>query len=97
MVSHYLLLSDFGPEIKFSVSIHSIMSHGHMYIKYAQEELEITLGYLTENAIQMGNQQSEQYKHLFSRKNRVDKSTSDIFKQCLYIPDPILLMKKKDR
>ena len=97
LVAHYLILRDFGPDIKFSGSIHSIMCHGHMYIKYAQEELGIPLGFLTENASEMGNQQNKEYKHMFSRKISVVKATEDMFKRRLYISDPILFIDEEMR
>ena len=53
LTAHHLLVRDFGPNITFSGSIHSLMCHGHLYIRYAQGVLGVPLGFLTENTIEI--------------------------------------------
>ena len=97
MTAHHLLVRDIGPDIILSGSIHSLMCHGDMYIRYAQDILGIPLGFLTENAIEMGNKQNKQFKRLFSRKNSIVNETEDIFQRRLLVTDPILCIDEEQR
>ena len=97
LVAHHLLVRDLSRETVFSANIHALMCHGNLYIRYAQQVLGVPLGFLTENAIEMGNKQNKQLKNMFSRKNAIANETADIFKRRLYISDPIVCIDEEKR
>ena len=97
LTAHHLLVRDFGPNITFSGSIHSLMCHGHLYICYAQGVLGVPLGFLTENTIEMGNKQNKQFKRQFSRKKSIVAEMEDVFKRRLILTDPILCIEEDKR
>ena len=86
------IISDLGAFGHFTATTHSLLVHGSSYIRWAQNELGVSIGSLSENALEMGNKLNLQYRKLFSRKNAIKKETYDIFKRRLMISDPYLLL-----
>ena len=86
------IMCDLGNYGHFTGTTHSLLCHGSLYIRWAQDELGVSIGSLSENALEMGNKLNLQYRKLFSRKNSIKKETRDIFKRRLVISDPYLLI-----
>lgn len=82
-------LGSFGP---VSASTHSLLCHGGLYIRWAQEEVGVALGDLTENSIEMGNKENLAFRKLLSRKCSLEKETWDIFKRKSLVSDPKLII-----
>ena len=90
IVTHKLIVNDLGDYMNISGCVHSTLCHGDLFIRYAQAELGVPLGFLTENSIEMGNKDNKQYKQIFSRKNDLGKETKYVFVRRLIMSDPIL-------
>ena len=86
------IISDLGDYGHFTGTTHSLLVHGSLYIRWAQDELGVSIGSLSENALKMGNKVNLQHRKLFSRKNNIKKETYDIFKRVLSTSDPYLLL-----
>ena len=86
------IISDLGDYGHFTGTTHSLLVHGSLYIRWAQDELGVSIGSLSENALEMGNKVNLQHRKLFSRKNSIKKETYDIFKRVLSTSDPYLLL-----
>ena len=46
---------DLGNFANFTANTHSLLCHGSLYIRYAQDELGVPLGQLTENSLEIRN------------------------------------------
>ena len=90
IVTHKLIVSDLGDHVNISGCVHSTLCHGDLFLRFAQTELGVPLGFLTENSIEMGNKDNKQYKQIFSIKNDLGKETRDVFIRRLIMSDPIL-------
>ena len=73
IVTHKLIVNDLGDYVNISGCVHSTLCHGDLFIRYAQAELGVPLGFLTENSIEMGNKDNKQYKHSPERMTLVKK------------------------
>ena len=62
-----------------------------MYICWAQENIGVPLGALTERSIEKGNKQNKECLKRLSRKNSYTNENSDIFLRRMWESDPIIL------
>ena len=86
------LMSDLGNHGNMNANTHSLLCHGHLYIKWAQEEHSVSVGSLSENSIEMGNKLNLSYRKLFARRNSLRKENYDIFRRRLLISDYYLII-----
>ena len=86
------LMCDLGNFVNVSANTHSLFCHALLYIRWAQEELRISLGSLTEGCLEMGNKLNLFYRKMFARRGDIEKENSDIFKQHLIISDYYLVI-----
>ena len=71
-------LGEYG---SISATTHSLLCHGSLYIRYAQNDLGVALGALTEGSIEAGNKENLRYRRMYARKSAIKKETKDIFKR----------------
>jgi hypothetical protein len=86
------VMSDIGNFAPISANTHALFCHGSYFIKYYQEELGVSVGSLSENAIEMGNKLNLQYRKLFSMGGNIVEENYNIFNRWLMITDPYLVM-----
>ena len=86
------LICDVGNYANLTANTHSLLCHGSLYIRWAQEELGVSLGQLTENSLEMGNKLNNQYRKVFSRRGNVKHENYDIFKRRLLVSDSYLVI-----
>ena len=86
------ILAELGSFGSLSASTHSLLCHGGLYIRWAQEEVGVALGDLTENSIEMGNKENLAFRKLMSRKCSLEKETWDIFRRKSLVSDPKLII-----
>ena len=86
------LMCDLGNFAKMSANTHSLFCHASLYICWAQEELGISLGSLTEGCLEMGNKLNLFYRKMFARRGDIQKENYDIFKWRLMISDYYLVI-----
>ena len=84
------LACDLGNFGNFTGNTHGLLVHGASYIAWAQEEVGVPLGYLTEGALEFGNKHNLAYRALFSFKGNLKKETEQIFRRRLEMSDPKL-------
>ena len=82
-------LSNYGD---LTANTHALLCHGSLYIRYAQEELGVSIGALSENSIEMGNRSNNNYRKLFCYRGDIRRETLDIFKRRLLVSDPCLVI-----
>ena len=71
---------------------HALLCHGSLYIRYAQNELGVALGALTEGSIEAGNKENLRYRRMYARKSAIKKETRDIFKRRGIMSCPYLII-----
>ena len=86
------LMCDLGNFVNVSANTHSLFCHALLYIRWAQEELRISLGSLTEGCLEMGNKLNLFYRKMFARRGDIQKENYDIFKRRLMISDYYLVI-----
>ena len=84
------LACDLGNFGNFTGNTHALLVHGDSFIAWAQEEVGVPLGWLTEGALEFGNKLNLAYRALFSFKGNLKKETEQIFRRRLEISDPKL-------
>ena len=85
-------MCDLGYFANVSANTHSLFCHASLYIRWAQEELGISLGSLTEGCLEMGNKLYLFYRKMFARRGDIQKENYDIFKRRLMISDYYLVI-----
>ena len=91
------LLADLGSFANISGTTHSLLCHGALKILWAQEEVGVALGDLSENSIEMGNKTNLEFRKMFSRKSGIVNETSDIFKRRMLLSDPYLILEGSEK
>ena len=86
------LMCDLGNFANVSANTHSLFCHASLYIRWAKEELGISLGSLTEGCIEMGNKLNLFYQKMFTRRGDIKQENYDIFKRRLMISDYYLVI-----
>ena len=86
------VMCDLGNYGNVTANTHALLCHASLYIRWAQGELGVSLGALSENSVEMGNKQNNNYRKLFCRRGNIKCETYDIFKRRLLISDPFLLI-----
>jgi len=86
------LACDLGNFGNFTGNTHALLVHGDSFIAWAQEEVGVPLGWLTEGALEFGNKLNLAYRALFSFKGNLIKETEQIFVRRLEISDPKLVV-----
>ena len=82
-------LANYG---NLTANSHALLCHGSLYIRYAQEELGVSVGALSENSLEMGNKSNNNYRKLFCYRGDIRRETSDIFKRRLLVSDPSVIL-----
>ena len=83
-------MCDLGNHGNITANTHAMLCHASLYIRWAQEELGVSLGALSENSLEMGNKQNNIYRKLFSYRGDIKRENRDVFNRRLIISDPLL-------
>ena len=86
------MIVDLGNFTNISGTTHSLLCHGGLKIRWAQEEIGVALGDLSENSLEMGNKENNAFRSSFSRKCSIIKETWDIFRRRYLISDPKVIL-----
>ena len=57
------IVCDLGNFGNLTANTHALLCHGASYIRWAQEELGVSLGWLTENSLETGNKLNLAYRY----------------------------------
>lgn len=85
------VMCDVGNFANITANTHLLLCHASLYMRWAQEEVGVSLGQLSENSIKIGNKCNMQCRKLYSDKNCIKWETKDIFMRRLWISDPYLI------
>ena len=86
------VMCDLGNYANITANTHSLLCHAPLYIRWAQNELGVSLGALSENSLEKGNKQNKLYRQLFSYRSDIKRENKDIFMWRLLVSDPFLLL-----
>ena len=84
-------VKELGEYQKMTGTVHKILSHGRAYIEWAQHEVGVPLGALTEGSIEMGNKQNKTCIRSFSRKDSFVNESTDVFVRRMWGSDPLII------
>ena len=86
------VMCDLGNYSNITANTHSLFCHASTFIQWAQMELGVSLGALTENSIEKGNRQNKLYRQLYCYHGDIKRDNRDIFIRRLLISDPFLVI-----
>jgi hypothetical protein len=86
------IIGELGNYGSITANQHSLLTHGASYIRWAQEELGVPLGWLTEGALEFGNKYNLQFRKQFSYSGSIEEETKQIFIRRLEMSDPKLVI-----
>ena len=82
------VMCDLGNYSNITANTHSLFCHASTFIQWAQMELGVSLGALTENSIEKGNRQNKLYRQLYCYHGDIKRENRDIFIRRLLVSDP---------
>jgi hypothetical protein len=85
---HANWLASLGKFKTLTATVHLILAHGHLYIKYAQTELKCPNGWLSESSIEGANKLNRFLRFFLSRKNSLRNERTDMMVRHLWMSDP---------
>ena len=88
---HRLWRESLGQYRLLTQSFHSLLAHGHLFLTYAQRDLKVALGELTEASTERANKRNKEADMFFSRKNSLKNRLQDVTTRQLAMSDPHLL------
>ena len=71
-------------------NVHLLIAHGHLYLRWAQDEIGIALGALTEGSIEKCNQDVKFTHRRFVAKTSMENIHSNILTRLSWEADPVL-------
>jgi hypothetical protein len=86
------VIGELGNYGSITANTHSLLVHGASYIKWAQEEVGVPLGWLTEGALEFGNKFNLQFRKQFAFRGSITDETKQIFIRRLELSDPKLVI-----
>ena len=86
------VMCDLGNYSNITANTHSLFCHASTFIQWAQMELGVSLGALTENSIEKGNRQNKLYRQLYCYRGDIKRENRDIFMRRLLVSDPFLVI-----
>ena len=89
------VMCDLGNYLNITANTHSLFCHASLYIRWAQVELGVSLGALSENSIEKGNRQNKLYRQLYCYRGDIKRENRDIFMRRLLVSDPFLVIEGK--
>lgn len=88
---HRLWRESLGQHRLLTPSFHTMLAHGHLFLQYAQQDLNVSLGELTEASTEMANKTNKESDLFFSRKTSLVHRLQDVTTRQLTKSDPHLL------
>ena len=87
-------LLDLSRRVLDIVGLHLLDAAGPagLKIRWAQEEMGVALGDLSENSLEMGNKENNAFRSNYSRKCSIIKETWDIFRRRYLVSDPKVIL-----
>ena len=73
-----------------TANVHLLVAHGALYLKWAQIELGVPLGILTEGSIEKCNQDVKQANHRYVARTSVENIHRNIMVRRNWEVDPVL-------
>ena len=73
-----------------TANIHLLVSHGALYLRWAQEEVGVGLGILTEGSIEKCNQDVKEANSRFVARTSVENMHRNILVRRSWEADPVL-------
>ena len=74
-----------------SATLHVLFVHGHDYIRWAQEDVGVPLGALSESAIECHNKVVKAMRRLHARMDSIVNQSADILYNNMWRSDPLVL------
>ena len=71
-------------------NVHLLIAHGHLYLRWAQDDIGIALGALTEGSIEKCNQDVKFIHRRFVAKTSMENIHSNILTRLSWEADPVL-------
>ena len=88
-------VKELGSYQNMTSNFHKVLCHGKSFIKFAQNELGVPLGALSEGSIERGNKQNKSMVKRFSRKNSFVNESYDVLNRRLWQSDPKLIWEQR--
>jgi hypothetical protein len=88
---HANWVASLGRYKTMTATIHLILAHGHLYIEYAQNELNCPNGWLSESSIEGANKLNRFLRFFRSRKNSLRNERIDMMVRHLWMSDPHII------
>jgi hypothetical protein len=85
---HATWVASLGRYKNLTATTHLILAHGHLYIEYAQTELNCPNGWLSESSIEGANKLNRYLRFFLSRKNSFRNERMDMMVRHLWMSDP---------
>ena len=77
-------------EKPMTANVHLLVSHGTLYLRWAQEEIGVALGILTEGSIEKCNQDVKKINTNFVARTGIENIHRNILVRCSWESDPVL-------